>query len=384
METGDGERPESDCTLGEQKQQTSRKENASEFQERMHNLEVTCSICDKQYSEDKTPRNLPCGHTMCTLCVDQILAKDQKCPECRVHIAASASSDLPVGYTLLRMALSLNKKFLEKPQRKQCLEEKCTAHQADAGMCDVHGSRLFFRCQTCDAWVCRDCLAVDHPEPPKGSCRIVSFSNALAEAKETYTKTKCSEKMLITFMKDELSAVKSHLLLKEEEHREKVNALKEQMNYIKHKTDEITMLITKLESCPDSLKVVEDCLAQAHTPKELISAAQAATNSSNYLKRIVKEVEKILKQFPPGITSGVSVSNLMHANVEIFKSVLSHDSKEIEGAKSSCFSFSVKSPPGSLPTSQAFGFPSTFGSSKCGTTGLFHVGNPSTFGGSKF
>ena len=54
----------------------------------MHFEELTCGICQRQYSNegDLIPRLLPeCGHTYCTKCLNELLAKDPEqpffCPE---------------------------------------------------------------------------------------------------------------------------------------------------------------------------------------------------------------------------------------------------------------------------------------------------------------
>ena len=54
----------------------------------MHFEELTCGICQRQYSnvDDLIPRLLPeCGHTYCTKCLNDLLAKDPEqpffCPE---------------------------------------------------------------------------------------------------------------------------------------------------------------------------------------------------------------------------------------------------------------------------------------------------------------
>ncbi|XP_050739172.1 tripartite motif-containing protein 65-like [Eriocheir sinensis] len=47
------------------------------------------------------PRTLPCGHTLCTLCVDQLEEQGRiACPECRVSHAVPEGGQFPVSYAI--------------------------------------------------------------------------------------------------------------------------------------------------------------------------------------------------------------------------------------------------------------------------------------------
>lgn len=50
-------------------------------------LPIECDICLQCYNEGKRlPRSLSCGHTLCTLCIAQIMKRGPlKCPFCRSH-----------------------------------------------------------------------------------------------------------------------------------------------------------------------------------------------------------------------------------------------------------------------------------------------------------
>nr|XP_045606656.1 tripartite motif-containing protein 65-like [Procambarus clarkii] len=262
----------------------------------MEDLEVTCSICDQEYSDDRTPRNLPCGHSICTLCVDEVLARDGKCPECRVPITAATSDDLPIGYTLLTLSCRLKKK--REMQRKEVDSSSSQvegSRQVDAGKCECHGFSLLFRCQTCDVWVCRDCV-LEHPEPPRGTCRNATFATAQAEAQETYANAVRFENIMISLLKNELNAVKSHVLEQEKQYQTELSFFQERDNYIKRITDKITDLLKKLESWPDFLQSTEDRIAHAKTPYDLTIATHTSVSSSDYLKRLVIEIAELTKE----------------------------------------------------------------------------------------
>ncbi|XP_050717516.1 tripartite motif-containing protein 5-like [Eriocheir sinensis] len=67
-----------------------------------------CPVCLTGYDDTvQRPCNLPCGHTVCTLCIDQLKRQGcVACPECRVSHAVPEGGQFPVSYTveaLIRM-----------------------------------------------------------------------------------------------------------------------------------------------------------------------------------------------------------------------------------------------------------------------------------------
>ncbi|XP_050739233.1 E3 ubiquitin-protein ligase TRIM32-like isoform X2 [Eriocheir sinensis] len=67
-----------------------------------------CPVCMTGYDGTvQRPRTLPCGHTVCTLCVDQLNMQSRvACPECRVSHAVPEGEQFPVCYAveaLIRM-----------------------------------------------------------------------------------------------------------------------------------------------------------------------------------------------------------------------------------------------------------------------------------------
>lgn len=59
--------------------------------------EVTCPICFEKFEEDHAPRTLRCGHSVCTPCLETILARpagDRNCPECRRPLKVRSSLSL--------------------------------------------------------------------------------------------------------------------------------------------------------------------------------------------------------------------------------------------------------------------------------------------------
>ncbi|KAK7066757.1 hypothetical protein SK128_021666 [Halocaridina rubra] len=89
----------------------------------MDEIGLSCIICEQNFSDEKIPRNLTCGHSFCTHCIDQFLQTNQekRCPECRQELAVNSSSGLSVNYPLLRLARSCIESGSNAPVAKTSL-----------------------------------------------------------------------------------------------------------------------------------------------------------------------------------------------------------------------------------------------------------------------
>ncbi|XP_069193638.1 uncharacterized protein [Procambarus clarkii] len=68
----------------------------------MDNKPEECSVCYNDYDDNQLrPRNLPCGHTFCSQCIDNAIKNDQlSCPNCRAEHAATAATQFPISYAV--------------------------------------------------------------------------------------------------------------------------------------------------------------------------------------------------------------------------------------------------------------------------------------------
>ncbi|KAK7084108.1 hypothetical protein SK128_003919 [Halocaridina rubra] len=144
---------------------------------------ITCLVCMELYSNHRQPRNLHCGHSLCTACLAAVLLNNKECPECRSDLSSSASAlSYPVGYQLLRIA----SQYHENPNHHN--EAATTSPKKkslpDVGDCESHGSKLFFRCMPCQKWVCRDCVTIEHSQKKVKKCKILNITEALKEIKK--------------------------------------------------------------------------------------------------------------------------------------------------------------------------------------------------------
>ncbi|CAL4224504.1 unnamed protein product, partial [Meganyctiphanes norvegica] len=124
-----------------------------------------CIVCFSKYNGgEQRPRSMPCGHTMCSLCLERAIIEQSKmCPKCRTPYSASSAKELPVNFSLegILKSLSTSDKLNE---------------------CNEHQLPLSHRCTTHKAWLCKNCLLEDHSEEV---CKIITICEDLNIKKST-------------------------------------------------------------------------------------------------------------------------------------------------------------------------------------------------------
>lgn len=63
-------------------------------------ITMECKVCFEAYDQSyRRPRNLPCGHTFCTQCIDNVLKEGRvNCPTCRSNHEAIHATQFPINY----------------------------------------------------------------------------------------------------------------------------------------------------------------------------------------------------------------------------------------------------------------------------------------------
>ena len=147
-----------------------RKRNLVLDEERFEDTFLKCLICRENYDDDeKIPKMLPCHHTFCLDCLQQMfrvegefrqtltsafrsmpVAVKISCPTCREGIIASAMEikKLPNDHTVLELVA-----FIKRIGKAKVAY--CSKHQLQP---------LNFFCEPCMKPVCCDCTVIDHKE----------------------------------------------------------------------------------------------------------------------------------------------------------------------------------------------------------------------------
>ena len=156
----------------------------------MDDSHLRCSLCDQKYSDESIPRNLGCGHCLCTSCADEVIKNDKRCPECQAEILHTLDQ-LTVNFPLLRVARALgsSKSMPCQDQLERNFSESGGGQDppfdSEKTLCKIHKSILDHRCMQCREWVCPHCISAFHSPPHRSQCRILPLEEAMKEMKKS-------------------------------------------------------------------------------------------------------------------------------------------------------------------------------------------------------
>ncbi|RXG54070.1 hypothetical protein Avbf_08080 [Armadillidium vulgare] len=81
--------------------------------------EPLCPFCGKKFNaEERIPKELKCGHTICLTCLFGSFENSQKCPRCSVAVKERVSK-VATNFDLLRMISEISEAASEPPQMKR-------------------------------------------------------------------------------------------------------------------------------------------------------------------------------------------------------------------------------------------------------------------------
>lgn len=106
---------------------------------------MDCVVCKEPYDEEaRCPRSLPCGHSVCTLCITILFTEKPKCcPQCRQTFSAASVQKLPKNFSVLHILTE------GQPQRNV---------HAPGTMCETHNEEYVCMDLTCNMLVCMECI----------------------------------------------------------------------------------------------------------------------------------------------------------------------------------------------------------------------------------
>ena len=141
-----------------------------DLQTLLHNLneEVSCSVCMSTFTD---PKILPCFHTFCLHCLNELQRTSGKhgeitCPECRGKFQVPGSGypkDLPANF---RMNSLLDVMAIQK----------CNISGVKCGNCEKTSAESFY-CFKCCAFWCNDCIAAHNIIRANNDHRVLAIKD---------------------------------------------------------------------------------------------------------------------------------------------------------------------------------------------------------------
>lgn len=228
---------------------------------------MECSSCYELYNEkERIPKNLPCGHTNCEMCLEKIysLKGYMECPMCRVKISPDKKpKNLSKNFVVLELAVS-HQKLLEKVQ-----------------LCPSHNEPFKFYCESDQIELCVECMADHSGHKFIKIAHSVSVLNLNAEN-------------LISKIEKKGQDVKDFVIFSENAKEMIMNSRDENINLIENEFREITkalqirkdgLLAKVAEICDLQIENIETNLAK------LISIQDTIEKDKGDAKGIIQELQ---------------------------------------------------------------------------------------------
>ncbi|EAR92095.1 kelch motif protein (macronuclear) [Tetrahymena thermophila SB210] len=229
---------------------------------------MECPMCYILYDEKKhIPRNLPCGHTFCELCLQQILQPKGfiECPSCRKKLSPDVRPE------------SLSKNFI-------ALDLALKQHQLQSKLqlCDTHQEFQLFFCEDCQEHLCTQCI-INH-----SGHKFVKQEHSVSLLKERLQKAK---DQLNDIMDTVNSAIQNATEIKT--YQEKY--LKEQLQLI---DSEFDSLIEKINQKRESFKKEYSHIYMEYIQSLELDIVLHQSVSDQFIanSNTIQETEKLLEQ----------------------------------------------------------------------------------------
>ncbi|XP_042223120.1 uncharacterized protein LOC121867292 isoform X2 [Homarus americanus] len=240
---------------------------------------MKCDVCDTSYlTEGHRPRALPCGHSVCTSCIKNLIkGKMVTCPQCRYKVqGVQTAEEIPANFALIHMLEENARASRERGQpsgshsssvtgainrtSSHPKQKECSPHSSK---CLEAGADIASHCAFCQVWLCMECCRIDH----RGiECLITPFKETLSEMKQA--------------KKNKAEVARKNL--------------KESWGEIKNYSD-------KLESCSATVQITLDCIKMEQKRLEKVLSdghlAEALLQSVTEDLSEMKTVNDALKVF---------------------------------------------------------------------------------------
>ncbi|CAL4170731.1 unnamed protein product [Meganyctiphanes norvegica] len=119
-------------------------------------ISLECTICMECFDENKhRPRCLPCGHTICTACIDHSIGiGDKTCPNCRKPHKAQRASKLPVNFIVEDIKQNLFENQSATSDLSNITEQEKKEKDSKVGSFNIDVKHENIFCDCCNGPVC--------------------------------------------------------------------------------------------------------------------------------------------------------------------------------------------------------------------------------------
>ncbi|XP_064098291.1 uncharacterized protein LOC135209561 [Macrobrachium nipponense] len=261
-----------------------------------------CQGCSSNFSDESQPRNLSCGHALCTPCTEVLLAGEKPCPECFQQHKRNKVGELQVNFPLLKVIRSVGIKEINIGNvNSTILSADFSQHHSrqDLRKCVVHDSPKVLFCLSCSSWVCENCIVLDHPNSPRGFCRVIQLTEAIDKIRTKYEEVASQVLKEIETMKDdfELEFGMHDLCLKHcTQERSHVHLLEQLNPLLLGKREENDEEVRKAKG---RLKELADSFRATNAPEEMTVICKGLLDFQEELKAIItQEKERLTSPRP--------------------------------------------------------------------------------------
>ena len=271
-------------------------------------VDITCCICEEVYDlEERKPRLLPCSHTFCSCCLQQMKTIDNNlCPVCRESWEDKSVDSLPfirqlVGYPDKIKSMTIVQSSVNK------------------NICNHSGPSTAW-CEDCTSTLCTKCLEADHK-----SCNWVNIEKKTSELSSNlgelviYTRSKLTKEFIDITTKNNAvltnimesieklqryaKMVKSFLSEKSRNQRKALKRL-EKYERIPQKST-VTELTTKIS---ETLSLLDDPITEPTIPRFVVPDSEEPAHST--MPEDVRQEEASAALSTPTLTSPGVVRSL--------------------------------------------------------------------------
>ncbi|XP_066988520.1 uncharacterized protein [Macrobrachium rosenbergii] len=258
---------------------------------------LRCQGCSSNFSYECQPKNLSCGHTLCTPCTEALLAGEKPCPECFQTHQRSKDGEPQVNYQLLRVSRSTGIKEINTGGVNSAMLSADFSqyhNKQDLGKCVVHDSPKALFCLSCSSWVCENCIVLDHPTLPRGPCRVIQLTDAIDKIRTKYEEVAAHVLKEIETMKDdfELEYGMHDLCLKHcTQERSHLCLLEELKPLLLGKREENVEEVRKAKG---RLKELTDSFRATNAPDGMAGSCKGLLDFQEELKAIIEKEKNSL------------------------------------------------------------------------------------------